>query len=348
MAVSLPKLLPSPRVPEPATAPSIRWGILAPGWIAHQFAASLRGLTTQRIVAVGSRSLERAQQFASETGVETAYGSYAELVGDPRVQAVYVAAPHSEHAALALMAIEAGKHVLVEKPFARNAVEGRRVVRAARDKRVALMEAMWTRFLPRTDIVRQLLQDGVLGDLQTTVGDHGQSLLDVERMLRPDLAGGALLDLGVYPISYTHFVLGRPGRIVARAELTNTRGDRQVCVLMGNFADHPHAQALVNTNLAAKTPTTFTITGSDARIELDAEFYAPGTVRLVVPGSGVVESVPDVVTSHLGLAYEAAHFASLVSDGFTESPTHPMDGVLATLETMDEIRSQIGVRYPGE
>jgi predicted dehydrogenase len=346
--VSLPKLLPSPRVPEPSTAPSLNWGILAPGWIAHQFTASVHGLTRQRVVAVGSRSLERARQFAAETGGDTAYGSYAELVADPRVQAVYVAAPHSEHAALALLAIEAGKNVLVEKPFARNASEARKVVKAARAKGVTLMEAMWTRFLPRTDIVRQLLEDGILGELQTVIGDHGQPLLEVPRMLSPELAGGALLDLGIYPVSYTHFVLGRPSVVVARGELTDTRVDRQMSVLMGDFADHPHAQALVSTNMGAKTPTTFTITGSDARIELDAEFYAPGRVRLVAPDGSSTSSPYDAVTSHLGLAYEAAHFASLVADGYTESPTLPLDDTITVMETLDEIRRQVGVRYPGE
>jgi predicted dehydrogenase len=346
--MSLPGSLPTPRVPEPSTAPSIRWGILAPGWIARQFASALAGMTTQRIVAVGSRSLERAQQFAAETGVENAYGSYAELVGDPRVQAVYVASPHSEHAALALLAIEAGKHVLVEKPFARNADEARRVVQTARSRGVTLMEAMWTRFLPRTDIVRQLLEDGVLGELQTTIGDHGQPIWHIERMQRLDLAGGALLDLGVYPISYTHFVLGRPGSIVATGELTDTGVDRQVAAVLTDFPDHPHARALVSTNMGAKTPTAFAIAGSAARVELDAEFYAPGRVRLVTPDGSAVVSPPDVVAGHYGLAYEAAHFASLVADGYTESPTLPLDDTVAVLETMDEIRAQVGVRYPGE
>jgi predicted dehydrogenase len=346
--VSFPKLLPSPRVPHPSSAPALRWGILAPGWIARQFTASLHGLTRQRVVAVGSRSLERAQQFASETGVETAYGSYAELVADPQVQAVYVAAPHSEHAALALLAIEAGKNVLVEKAFARNAGEARKVVKAARARGVTLMEAMWTRFLPRTDIVRQLLEDGTLGELQTVIGDHGQPLLDVPRMLRPELAGGALLDLGIYPVSYTHFVLGRPSSIAASGELTDTRVDRQISALLGDFVDHPHAQAFVNTNMGAKTPTTVSISGSQARIELEAEFYAPGRVRLVAPDGTSVTSPHDEVSSHLGLAYEAAHFASLVADGYTESPTLPLDDTIAIMEILDDIRRQVGVRYPGE
>lgn len=346
--MSLPGSLPTSRVPEPSSAPPLNWGILAPGWIARQFAAGLRALTPQKVVAVGSRSLERAQQFAAETGTETAHGSYAALVADPKVQAVYVASPHSEHAELALLAIEAGKHVLVEKPFTRNADEARRVIEAARSRGVALMEAMWTRFLPRTDIVRQLLADGTLGELQTVIGDHGQPIAHIERMQRPDLAGGALLDLGVYPVSYAHFVLGRPASVLAAGELTENGVDRQLSALLGDFPDHPHAQAAVSTNMSAKTPTTFTISGSRARIELDAEFYAPGRVRLVAPSGEFLTSGPDPVASHLGLAYEAAHFSSLVADGYTESPTMPLDDTVAVMETMDEIRAQLGVRYPGE
>lgn len=346
--MAFPGSLPTPRVPEPSAAPTLRWGILAPGWIARQFASALRALTTHQVVAVGSRSLERAQQFAAEVGVENVHGSYAELVADPTVQAVYVASPHSEHAALALLAIEAGKNVLVEKSFARNAAEARRVVQAARAKGVTLMEGMWTRFLPRTDVVRQLLEDGALGELETTIGDHGQPIQHIPRMQRPELAGGALLDLGVYPVSYTHFVLGRPGSIQACGELTDTGVDRQVSAVLTDFAEHPHAQALVSTNMAAKTPTTFAIAGSAARIELDAEFYTPGRVRLVSPAGDVLVGPPDVVTGHFGLAYQAAHFASLVADGYGESPTLPLDDTVAVLETMDEIRRQIGVRYPGE
>lgn len=340
--------LPSSRVPDPLAAPSIRWGILAPGWIAHQFVSALRSLTCQRVVAVGSRSLERAQQFASQFEVDAAYGSYTELVEDPSVQAVYVAAPHSEHAALALLAIKAGKHVLVEKSFARNAAEARRVIGAARRKGVTLMEAMWTRFLPRTDIVRQLLEDGTLGELQTVLGDHGQSLMTVKRMMRPELAGGALLDLGIYPVSYTHFALGRPGSIIASGELTHTGVDRQLSAILGGFPDHPHAQALVNTTMAGRTPTTFSIAGSAGRIELDSDFYTPGRVRLVLPDGTALLSPPDPVAGHKGLAYQAAHFASLVADGFTESPTLPLEDTLAVMETMDELRRQVGVRYPAE
>jgi predicted dehydrogenase len=344
--MAFPVSLPNSRVPDPAEAPPLRWGILAPGWIARAFATALRASTRQQIVAVGSRSLERAKEFAAEFDVPVAYGSYEQLVADPKVQAIYVASPHSEHAEQALLAIKAGKHVLVEKAFTRNAAEARKVVNAAREHGVGLMEAMWTRFLPRTDIVRQLLADGVLGELETFIGDHGQSLEHVARMMRPELAGGALLDLGIYPVSYSFFALGRPGRIRATGELTATGVDRQLSITFGDYQNHPHAQAMVNTTLAAKTPTTVSISGTGARIELDGDFYTPGQVRLVSPSGEVLVSPPDVMVAHEGLAYEAAHFAQLIVDGFTESPQLPLAETVAIMEVLDEVRHELGVRFP--
>ncbi len=348
--MAFPQVLPDPRVPDPASAPPLNWGVLAPGGIAHMFASALRGATRQRIVAVGSRTLEHAQSFAAEFEVPTAHGSYQALVSDPRVQAVYVASPHSEHAAHALLAIEAGKHVLVEKPFTRNAREARRVVDAARKRGVAVMEAMWARFLPHTDIVRQLLADGALGTIETFIADHGQRLdkAYAPRLHDPKLAGGALLDLGIYPVSYASFVLGRPGAVLATGSLTDTGVDRQVAALLTRFPDHPDAQALVSCTLAAKTPTAASISGTHARVELDDGFYQPNRVRLVSLSGVTTTSAAPVLVGHQGLAYEAAHFAQLVADGFTESPQLPLDETVAIMEVLDAIRSQVKVRFPGE
>lgn len=346
--MALPHFLPLSRVPHPSTAPALRWGVLAPGGIARAFAAAVRASTRQQLVAVGSRSQERADAFAAEFGIAASYSSYEQLVADPQVQAIYVASPHSDHLAHALLAIRAGKHVLVEKSFARNASEARRIADAAREHGVAVMEAMWTRFLPRTDIVRQLLNDGVLGEIETLIGDHGQSLEHVPRLMKPELAGGALLDLGIYPVSYSFFVLGRPRLVRAIGELTPSGVDRQVAATFGGYDEHPHAQALVTTTLAARTPTAMTIAGSEARIELDGDFYTPGRVRLVSPTGEVVTSPADDMVGHQALAYEVAHFAQLVVDGFTESPQLSLDESIEILEVMDDLRRQVGVRYPGE
>ena len=348
--MSLPAHLPASRVPDPAQAPPLNWGIMAPGWIAGAFSRALKTFTRQRLVAVGSRSAERAARFAAEFEVPKAYSSYEQLVADPSVQVIYVASPHSEHFRQASLAIEAGKHALVEKAFTRNAGEARQLVAAAEAAGVTLMEAMWTRFLPHTDIVRQLLADGTLGEIETLIADHGQVLRAdrVPRLHDPALAGGALLDIGIYPISYAVFALGLPGRVQAVGTLTETGVDRQVSILMDGFAQHPHAHAVLTTTLAAKTPTTATISGTAGRVELEDAFYIPGPVRLVdVDGDQVVRPERQYL-AHQGLCHEAAHFAQLVADGRRESPLLPLVESVAIIEILDQIRAQIGVRFPGE
>jgi predicted dehydrogenase len=346
--MAFPQVLPVSRVPDPAEAPPLRWGILAPGWIAGQFATAVRTHTRQRLVGVGSRTRSRAEEFASRFGIPNVHDSYRALVDDPDVDAVYVASPHSEHAELALLAIEAGKHVLVEKAFTRDAAQARAVVAAARAKGVALMEAMWTRFLPRHDIVRQLLADGALGDLEFVAADHGQPIGHVPRMQDPALAGGSLLDLGIYPVSFACFALGLPGSVTARGTLTPAGVDQRVTAVFGDLAAHPGVCAQVSCTMMARTPTAAVIAGTDARVELDDAFYAPGRVRLVTPSGETVSSPGPDLHDHQGLAHEAAHFAQLVAEGRTESPLLPLDETVAIMEVLDDIRAQVGVRYPGE
>ena len=339
--------LPSPRTPDPLHAPPLNWGILAPGGIASTMVEALQRFTRQRVVAVGSRSAERGASFAQRFGIGRVHDSYEALVADPEVDAVYVASPHSHHRDHALLAIAAGKHVLVEKAFTRNAAEAREVVDAARAAGVACVEAMWTRFLPTSDIVRQLLASGALGEVETFTADHGQwfALDPASRLFAPGLAGGALLDLGVYPVSYASFVLGAPTGVVARGTLTETGVDRQVSAVL-TYASA--AQSVVHTTLAARTPTVAAISGSEARIELDGPFYTPRVVRLVTRDGEVHESAPSVIEGHLGLCHEAAHVAQLVADGASESPLLPWRETISVMETLDELRAQVGVRYPGE
>lgn len=345
--MTLPLHLPQPRTPDPADAPPLRWGVLAPGGIAATMVQSLQRFTRQRVVAVGSRTQARASEFADLFGIERAHGSYEALVADPGVDAVYVASPHSHHREHALLALAAGKHVLVEKAFTRNAAEAREVVDAARSAGLACVEAMWTRFLPSTDIVRQVLASGMLGEVETFSADHGQwfAFDRSSRLFAPELAGGALLDLGIYPVSYAWFVLGAPASVVARGTLAATGVDRQVSAVLGY--DGP-AQAVVSTTLAARTPTVATISGSEGRLELPGPFYAPGPVRWVARTGEVAESAPPAIQGHMGLCFEAAHLAQLVADGATESPLLPLAETVSIMETLDDIRAQVGVRYPGE
>ncbi|GGC04466.1 Gfo/Idh/MocA family protein [Cellulomonas carbonis] len=330
---------------DPRTAPTLRWGVLAPGGIAHTFAKAVLGHTEGRIVAVGSRSLDRAEQFAREYDVPTAHGTYEDLVADPDVEAVYVASPHSEHRDHALLAIAAGKHVLVEKSFTRNAAEAQEVVDAARAAGVFCMEAMWTRFLPHVVELRAALERGEIGEVVSVLADHGQAfghLPSTHRLHDPRLAGGALLDLGVYPVSFAHHLLGAPDRVQALGSLTPTGVDGQISIALG-YGER--VQASLHTTLWSRTATTAVIGGTEGRIEVASDFYRPTTFT-VVRADGERRTVEGLVDG--GFQYQAAEVARRVAEGATESPLMTWDMTLDVMRTMDEVRRQVGVAYPGE
>ena len=330
---------------DPRTAPSIRWGILGPGGIANTFATAVRQHTEAEIVAVGSRSRERAQAFADRHDIAGVHDSYEALVADPQVEAVYVASPHSEHRDHALLAIAAGKHVLVEKSFTRNAAEAREVVDAARAAGVFAMEAMWTRFLPHVIALRAALEAGEIGEITGLVADHGQPLGNKpadHRLMNPALAGGALLDLGVYPVSFAHDLLGVPDRVQALGSLTRTGVDGQISIALG-FGEE--VQASLHTTLWSRSANTAVVLGTEGRIEIRSMFYAP-TSFTVLREDGSSRDVDGAVEG--GFQYQAAEVARRVAEGATESPLNTLDDTLAVMRTMDEIRRQVGVVYPGE
>lgn len=333
-------------IPEdPRTAPPLRWGVLGPGGIARTFARAARGHTRAEVVAVGSRSAERAGRFAEEFGVERAYGDYAELVADPQVEAVYVASPHSEHHEHALLAVRAGKHVLVEKSFTRNEAEAREVLDAARAHGVLCMEAMWTRFLPHVAALRDVVGRGEIGEVLTVVADHGQAFADApptHRLQDPALAGGALLDLGVYPVSFAVDLLGEPDRVQATGSLTPAGVDGQVGIALG-FGGR--ALASLHTTMWSRTATTAVVAGTAGRIEVASDFYRP-TSFTVVRDDGVRWTYDRPVDG--GFQYQIAEVARRVAEGALESPRITHAQTLAVMRTMDEIRRQVGVVYPGE
>ncbi len=343
--------LPSPRTPAPDVAPGIRWGVVGPGGIANGMARAMRNWTRQRIVAVSSRSRDRADEFASRYNVARTYDSYEGLVEDPEVDAVYVATTHNAHHKPALAAIEAGKPVLVEKAFTLNAAEAREIQSAARANGVLVVEAMWPRFGPRYDIVRQLLADGAIGEIVGVQADHSQALTHAKRLMDPELAGGALLDLGVYPVSFASFALGTPTMIAAVGLIGETGVDESVAIHAAGYADHPRAVASLTTTLLCRGSVAATILGTQGRIELDrTSFYAPGPVRVVRHDGSVVESPqqPPWMFGNDGLAFEAAHVAALVAEGANDAPLMPLAETVSIMATMDEVRAQIGLRYPGE
>ena len=250
-----------------STGEKFNWGILGPGGIARAFAKDLTFIQGHTIAAVGSRSLENAKKFSAQFG-GTAYGSFEELVADPTVDAIYVATPHPAHHDNVILALNAGKPVLCEKPFAVNSKQAQAMVDAATRNSVALMEAMWARFLPHYAKVREIVDSGVLGPILSIHADHGQRLADqaIARLIEPELAGGALLDLGIYPVSFAHMILGNPSHITSKAVMTDKGVDAQTSMI---FSYDSGAQAVLTTTMIEQTPCRAIVAGLNGWLEID-------------------------------------------------------------------------------
>src|SRR5689334_11731768 len=251
----------------------LRWGILATGGIASAFTRDLQ-VVGAPVTAVGSRDLGRSRAFAAEHGIPTAHGSYEDLVADPEVDVVYVATPHPAHAGNALLALDAGKHVLVEKPFTISEVEARAVMDRAAERGLVALEAMWTRWLPHMIRMREIIADGTLGELRAVIADHDQKANPdpAARMLNPELGGGALLDLGIYPVSFAWDVLGAPDRVVALSDPTDTGVDGQTAIILSFPGGR---KALLHTELDARGSNRAVVLGTEGRIEIDPVWYTP-------------------------------------------------------------------------
>jgi predicted dehydrogenase len=313
------------------------WGLIGTGGIAETFAGDLMFTDSGRPVAVGSRDMNSANRFADEFGIPNRHGSYEALVEDPEVDVVYVATPHPMHHANALLAMRAGKHVLVEKAFTINAAEAEDLVATARAEGLFLMEAMWTRFLPHIAEIRRLLAEGALGEIVTVTADHGQWFAkDPDfRLFAPELGGGALLDLGVYPVSFASMVLGKPDRIVTLIDPAFTGVDGQTSMLFGYESG---AQAMLTCTSAAKSPTRGAIVGTDARIEIDGDFYAPTSFTLISRTGD--RTYFEAQTEGRGLWYEAEAVARCLREGLLESPLMPLDESVSIMQTMDTVLAQ--------
>ncbi len=323
----------------------IRWGILAAGNIAGKFTADLL-LAGHTVTAVGSRSAPKAADFAARYGLGRSHGSYEALVADPEVDAVYVATPHPMHAPAARLAIAAGKHVLIEKPFTLNAAEAQDIMERAEAKGVVLLEAMWTRFLPHMIRLREVLASGMIGTPLTLVATHNQDLPDdpEHRLNNPMLGGGALLDLGIYPVSFAHDVFGKPVSIAASGRLRNTGVDAEVSAIL-RYASG--STALVLTASDSAGPNTAQITGSEGYIEIDGTWYVPTTFRVYDSKKTLIDTYVSSVGGR-GMQFQAAELERLVAAGQTSSELMPVSESVEIMQTLDAIRAQIGVRYPGE
>lgn len=331
--------------PASPSAAGLRWGILGPGGIARAFADDLRTAGLD-IAAVGSRRLESAAEFAGRFDIAHSHGSYEDLVADPDVDIVYIATPHPMHAEGALLALEAGKHVLIEKPFTINAAEAAAVRDAAADRGLLAMEAMWTRYLPHMVRIREIVASGMLGELRALTADHTQRITSdpLHRINALELGGGALLDLGIYPISFAWDILGAPLSVAASARLGETGADTEVATIMA------HESGALSTTISASRaagPNTAAIIGTNARLEIARVWYTATSFRVVSHDGTILEDYVSEIDGR-GMQFQALAAERYISDGGNDSDILPIDETVAIMSTLDEVRELVGVRYPGE
>ena len=320
---------------------TVRWGIAAPGGIAAQFAEGLALIEDAELVAVGSRSKDRADAFGDRFGIPNRHGSYDELMADPDVEVVYVATPHSHHEAVTLKALEAGKHVLCEKPFALNAAQATRMAEAARSRGLFAMEALWSRFLPSYRLLADLLRQGKIGEPLLVEADFGLRvpLMPEHRLFDLAQGGGALLDLGIYPLQLCSMVLGRPDSVVAEGHVGETGADEQVAAVL----HHPGGRlGVIKAATRIALSNTARISGTEGWIEFPAWMHRPTRVGV---GSGNTVEWTDAGYEGEGLRFQAEEVHRCLAAGRTESDVAPLDETIALARTMDDIRAQIGVVY---
>jgi predicted dehydrogenase len=325
-------------------ADRIRWGIAATGGIARRFATGLAETDDAETVAVASRTAERAEEFGAEFAIPHRHASYEALAADPDVDAVYVASPHSRHETDTLLFLEAGKHVLCEKPFALNEAQAQRMIDTARERGLFVMEAIWSRFLPAYVVLGELLAEGVIGDVRHVDADFA-----IRFPYEPDhrlfdlaLGGGALLDLGIYPLQLAQLVLGAPTTVEAVGKVGESGTDEHVAAVLRYDSG---ALATVRTATRVTMACTARISGTEGAIDLPAFMHCPASLTVTNIDGIDVRETPIVGE---GLRYQVTEVHRCVRAGEVESAVIPHAATLGLAATMDQIRAQVGVRYPGE
>ena len=323
----------------------LRWGIIGTGGIAGRFASELHRAENAELVAVGSRRQETAEQFADEHNIPHRHGSYEDLAGDGDIDAVYISTPHPMHCANSILCLQAGKAVLCEKPFTVNAAQAEQVISAARENGVFCMEAMWTRFLPLIVRLREMLAGGVIGELRMVMADFGyRSEFDpASRLFAPELAGGALLDVGVYAVSLASMILGEAVQVASLAELGETGVDEQAAMVLRYQGDR---LGVLTTAVRTRIPHEATIMGTDGYIRLDEGWSRGETMTLTL--NGREPQLIEVPKNCHGFHFQVNEVSRCIAAGKTESDVMGLDESLSIMRTMDAIRAQWGLKYPME
>lgn len=324
----------------------IRWGILSTGNIAAKFAEGLSVVPDAELLAVGSRSAASAARFGEKWGIARRYDSYDALVADPDIDIIYVATPHSGHMEETLRCLRAGKAVICEKPFAINTQQAQAMVDEARARKIFLMEAMWTRYLPVIVRVRELIAAGAIGDVRMLTADFGFRVEHPDpqnRLFNLELGGGGLLDVGVYPVSLASMLFGTPTRITGMADLGPTGIDEQAVMVLGDEQGH---MALLATSVRVSTPWEAQILGEGGRIHIPNPWWAAD--EFTIHRNGQQPERVYLPRTGNGYNYEAIEAMRCLRAGLTESEIMPLDETLAIMTTMDTLRKQWGLKYPME
>lgn len=326
----------------------IRFAILGAGNIARQMAETINQMNRTgnqgvTLYAVAARELEKAQKFAEAYGVEMAYGSYEEMLSDDRVQLVYVATPHSHHYQHVMMCLEHGKHVLCEKAFAANAAQAREMIRCAQEQSLLLTEAIWTRYQPMREMISQVVNSGVIGQPQMLTANLGYEMMGKERIVDPALAGGALLDVGIYPLNFAEMVFGTPDRVQAVAALSDQGVDLHDSMTL-IWKDG--RMAILNAGATCISDRMGVIYGTKGFVVVE-NINNPQSISVYDANYQLVErkECPKQLT---GYEYEVEEAVACIESGKLECPSMPHRDTIQMMELMDEIRRQMGVRYPFE
>jgi predicted dehydrogenase len=324
---------------------TLRWGIIGPGRIARKLAADFAVVDGCELVAVGSRSLARAEAFAADlsptlTGPVRPYGSYADLLAEPDVDVVYIATPHRQHAAVAAAVLEAGKAILVEKAFTCTVAGAQKVVDIARAHRLFAMEAMWTRFVPLVVRLRQLLADAAIGEVRAVHADLGvtREFDPADRLWDPAQGGGALLDLGVYPVAFAQMILGEPVSVAVRGNLGRTGVEEDVALLLGYASG---AWAMIDCSLRLPLPGAASVVGSAGRIDVLPRFHHP--VDLVLYRAGHEPEAIHLPVLGGGYAHELIEVRDRIAAGQLESTVMPLHDTLSVLHTLEVALHHLGL-----
>jgi len=324
---------------------TIRWGIIGAGSIAHCFAGDMHHVEGAELLAVGSRTRENAEAFGAKFRIPRRYASYEELLADPDVDVVYIASPHTQHHPHTLMCLNAGKHVVCEKPLAVNTAQAEEMIALAKAKGLFLMEGMWTLCFPAIKQAMKLISDDAIGAPRVVRSDFSfyEEFNPLSRLFDPVFAGGSLLDVGIYPLTVAQAVFGAaPKRIQSHVRFAPSGVDEEMVALL-EYPGGAHAE--ISSSLQMNLPVTAMIAGEKGVIEFPDPFFRPS--RIVVRKGGTVEEINFEFPGH-GFHYEAQEVTRCIQAGKTQSDSVPWEQSLGRMRIMDALRTQWGLRYPAD